>query len=45
MSKLKDNKCNNNNLQQGLESWEYFSKNRVKLLNLISADEFKTTYQ
>lgn len=40
-----DNKCNNNNLQQGLESWEYFSKNRVKLLNLISADEFKTTYQ
>tara|TARA_R100001198_G_C5188329_1_gene182025 strand:- start:42 stop:656 length:615 start_codon:yes stop_codon:yes gene_type:complete len=40
-----DNKCNNNNLQQGLESWEYFSKNRVKLLNLMSADEFKTTYQ
>lgn len=40
-----DNKCNNDNLQQGLESWEYFSKNRVKLLNLMSADEFKTTYQ
>ena len=40
-----DNKCNNDNLQQGLESWEYFNKNRNKLLNLMSADEFKTTYQ
>ena len=40
-----DNKCSNDLLQEGENSWEYFDKYRTKLLNLISVDEFKTTYQ
>jgi hypothetical protein len=40
-----DNKCSNTLLQEGEDSWAYFDKYRVKLLNLISVDEFKATYQ
>lgn len=40
-----DNKCSNDELQQGIDSWSYFDTNRVKLLNLTSVDEFKATYQ
>lgn len=40
-----DNKCNFDELQQGINSWEYFNLNRNKLLNLISIDKFKSTYQ
>jgi hypothetical protein len=32
-------------LQYGIDSWEYFDSNRTKLLNLISVDEFKDTYK
>lgn len=34
-----------NELQQGIDSWDYFNTNRVKLLNLISPDEFKESYK
>ncbi len=40
-----DNECSNDKLQQGIDSWLYFDINRTQLLNLISADEFKNTYQ
>ena len=40
-----DNKCNIDDLIQGEKSWEYFNTNRKQLLNLISVDEFKATYQ
>lgn len=40
-----DTKCKVEDLQQGINSWEYFDKNRQRLLNLISVDEFKATYQ
>lgn len=40
-----DNKCSNTLLQEGEDTWDYFDKYRVKLLNLISVDEFKATYQ
>jgi hypothetical protein len=39
-----DNLCPKNELEQALNSWEHFDKNRTKLLNLISPDDFKTTY-
>jgi len=43
---VKENlKCPSQELQQGIESWNYFDNNRDKLLNLITVDEFKTTYQ
>jgi hypothetical protein len=46
---IKDNNnqisCDKESLQQGLVSWKYFDQNRKQLLNLISVDEFKTTYQ
>jgi len=46
---IKDNNnqiiCDKESLQQGLNSWNYFDQNRKQLLNLISVDEFKTTYQ
>jgi hypothetical protein len=38
------NHCPISELQQGLESWNYFDTNRTKLLNLIPANEFKTSY-
>ena len=31
-----------NELQQGIDSWDYFNTNRVKLLNLISPDEMSS---
>ena len=31
-------------LEEKIQEWEYFSENRKQLLNLISWDEFKTTY-
>ena len=34
-----------NELQQGIDSWEYFNTNRTKLLTLISPDEFKESYK
>jgi hypothetical protein len=34
-----------NELQQGIDSWDYFNTNRVQLLNLISPDEFKESYK
>jgi hypothetical protein len=34
-----------NELQQGIDSWDYFNTNRVKLLNLIPPDEFKESYK
>ena len=40
-----DNKCSNDSLQKGEDSWEYFDQHRTKLLNLTSVDEFKATYQ
>ncbi len=40
-----DNQCSNVSLQEGEDSWDYFNQHRTKLLNLISVDEFKTTYQ
>ena len=40
-----DNKCSNESLKEGENTWDYFNKYRVKLLNLISVDEFKATYQ
>ena len=40
-----DKTCIAEDLQQGINSWEYFDKNKQRLLNLISVDEFKTTYQ
>jgi|TARA_R110000822_G_scaffold310062_2_gene441112 hypothetical protein len=42
---LENNKCSVNDLIQGIESWEFFDKNRNQLLNLISVDEFKASYQ
>jgi hypothetical protein len=39
-----DIKCEVNDLMQGIESWDHFDKNRKQLLNLISVDEFKTSY-
>jgi hypothetical protein len=36
--------CDKESLQRGLESWDYFDHNRKQLLNLISVDEFKTSY-
>lgn len=35
--------CPVSELQQGLESWDYFDTNRAKLLNLISVNDFKTS--
>lgn len=32
-------------LQQGIDSWDYFNQNRDKLLNLITPDEFKESYK
>lgn len=32
-------------LQQGINSWDYFDQNRKKLLNLITPDEFKESYK
>ena len=32
-------------LQKGIDSWDYFDVNRKKLLNLISPDEFKESYK
>lgn len=32
-------------LQQGIDSWDYFDQNRDKLLNLITPDEFKESYK
>lgn len=40
----KDFEIDKNELQQGIDSWEYFNTNRTKLLTLISSDEFKATY-
>lgn len=40
----KDIEIDKNELQQGIDSWEYFNTNRTKLLTLISPDEFKATY-
>lgn len=34
-----------NELQQGIYSWDYFNTNRVKLLNLTPPDEFKESYK
>lgn len=46
---IKDNNnqihCDKESLQQGLNSWSHFDQNRKQLLNLISVDEFKATYQ
>ena len=33
------------NLQEGIDSWDYFDQNRKKLLNLITPDEFKESYK
>ena len=44
---IKDGKENTNiqkEIKKGIESWEYFDKNRKQLLNLISVNEFETTY-
>ena len=32
-------------LEKGIDSWDYFNTNRVKLLNLIQPDEFKESYK
>jgi len=32
-------------LQEGIDSWDYFDQNRKKLLNLITPDEFKESYK
>lgn len=39
-----DNPIDKHELQQGIDSWDYFNLNRTKLLNIISVDEFKNTY-
>ena len=39
-----DSKLDKKELQQGIDSWEYFDTNRNNLLTLISPDEFKATY-
>ena len=33
------------NLQEGINSWDYFDQNRKKLLNLVTPDEFKESYK
>jgi hypothetical protein len=39
-----DNICLHNELEEGNKSWDYFNINRNRLLNLISPDDFKTSY-
>lgn len=45
---IKDNKeqghYDKSFFEKGLESWDYFDKNRRELLNLISVDEFKSLF-
>lgn len=45
---IKDNSginlCDSESLSEGLKSWQYFDSNRKQLLNLISVDEFESTY-
>lgn len=40
-----DNKIDPQELMEAEVNWGYFDKNRTRLLNLISVDEFKATYQ
>lgn len=41
----RDFSINKNELQQGIDSWDYFNTHKIKLLNLISPDEFKESYK
>lgn len=38
-------KCPDDMLQKAEQVWDFFDEHRIKLLNLISVDEFKATYQ
>lgn len=40
-----DNKIDPEKLKSAEQNWKYFDENRTELLNLISVDEFKATYQ
>lgn len=39
-----DEKLDKDFIQKGIDSWDFFCENRVKLLSLISADDFKRDY-